>query len=69
MSVASIRVNVIAIRCKRLSEKVHEQRSERGFGRYTEHEKGLWVVCEATLQTPPTLFGQFQKLDFSHLAA
>ena len=46
----------------KLSETGFEQRSERGFGRYTEHEMSLWVVCEATLQASPTLFGQFQKM-------
>ena len=43
----------------KLSEKGYEQRSERQFGRYTEEEMGLWVVCRATLQAHPTLFGQF----------
>jgi hypothetical protein len=43
----------------RLSEKGFEHRSEREFGRYTEHEKSLWVACRTTLQDPPTLFGQF----------
>ena len=28
----------------KLSEKGDEQRFERGFGRYMEHERGLWVV-------------------------
>jgi hypothetical protein len=42
----------------RLSEKVHEQRPERGFGRYTEREEDLRVLCSGTLQAPPTLFGQ-----------
>jgi hypothetical protein len=42
----------------KLSEKGYEQRSDRGIGRYTEHEKGLWVVREATFLASPTLFGQ-----------
>jgi len=33
----------------KLAEKGLKQRSECGFGRYTEHEKGLWVVFRATL--------------------
>jgi len=41
----------------RLSEKVPEQRSEGRYGRCTEREKDLRVVCSATLQAPPTLFG------------
>src|SRR5215217_8351969 len=48
---------------ERLSEKVHDQRSERGYGRCTEREKGLRVVCSATLQAPPTLFGQSRKVN------
>ena len=43
---------------ERLSEKVHAQRVERGFGRYTEREEGLRVLCSVTLQAPPILFGQ-----------
>src|SRR5215217_4677394 len=35
----------------------------RGFGRYTEHEKGLRVLCSATLLAPPTLFGQSLKMN------
>jgi hypothetical protein len=43
---------------ERLSERVHEQRSEHGFGRYTEREKGLRdEFCELrlfrVLRTPP----------------
>ena len=38
-----------------------EQRLERGFDRHTEGEKGLRVLCSATLQAPATLFGQSQK--------
>jgi hypothetical protein len=34
----------------KLSEKGFEHRSEREFGRYTEHEKSLWVACRTTLQ-------------------
>ena len=49
---------------EKLSEKGYGQHSECGFGCYTEHEKSLWIVCRAVLQVPPTLFGQFQKLDF-----
>ena len=55
------------IRSLRLSEKVHEQRSGRGFGRYTEREKGLRVVCSATLQAPLTLFGQSLEEEFSEV--
>ena len=46
------------IRLLKLSEKVLEQRLERGFDRHTEGEKGLRVLCSATLQAPATLFGQ-----------
>jgi hypothetical protein len=46
---------------ERLYEKVHEQRLERGFSRYTEREEGPRVLCSATLQAPPTLFGQSRK--------
>jgi hypothetical protein len=42
----------------RLSEKVHAQRVEGGFGRYTEREEGLRMHCSVTLQAPSTLFGQ-----------
>ena len=42
----------------RPSEKVHKQRSEGGYGRCTKRKKGLRVVCSATLQSPPTLFGR-----------
>jgi hypothetical protein len=46
---------------EKLSEKGFEQRSRHEFGRYTEGEMGLWVVCKPTLQAPVTLFGQSQK--------
>src|SRR5215218_1630582 len=55
------RLQMAKVQLEKLSEKCLEQRSNRGFGWYTEHEKGLWVVCETTLQASPTLFGQFQK--------
>src|SRR3712207_4596245 len=48
---------------EKLSEKGYERRSERGFGRYTEHEKGLGVVCRPTLWAPLTLFIQSQKMN------
>src|SRR5215217_5883528 len=53
---------------ERLSEKVHEQRLERRFGRYTEREKGLRVLCSATLLAPPILFGQSQKMNSAKFA-
>jgi hypothetical protein len=49
------------------SEKGYEQRLERGFGRHTEHERDLRVVCSATLQAPPTLFGQSRKANSAKL--
>jgi hypothetical protein len=45
----------------RLSEKVLEQRLERGFDRHTEGGKGLRVLCSATLQASATLFGQSHR--------
>jgi hypothetical protein len=49
------------VELERLSEKMHEQRLERGFAQCTEREVGLRVVCSATPQAPRTLFGQSQK--------
>jgi hypothetical protein len=53
---------------ERLSEKVLEQRLERGFDRHTEGEKGLRVLCSATLQAPATLFGQSRKMNSQKFA-
>ena len=55
---ATLEVLLLRIPLLRLSEKVLEQRLERGFDRHTEGEKGLRVLCSATLQAPATLFGQ-----------
>jgi fructose-bisphosphate aldolase class 1 len=52
----------------RLSEKVLEQRLERGFDRHTEGGKGLRVLCSATLQASATLFGQSRKVNSAKFA-
>ena len=57
------------VELEKQSEKGYEQCSDRGFNRYMEQEKGLWVICKATLQVPPTLFGQFLEGAFSELRA
>ena len=60
------RLEAYSLSClERLSEKGFGQRSDRGHGRYTEHEEGLWMVCRAPLQAPLTLFGQSLEGKFS----
>ncbi len=49
---------LLRISLLRLSEKGFEQCSGREFGCCTEGEMALWVLSRATLQPPPTLFGQ-----------